>query len=426
MTRVVVLAILASVGSVTRPLRAAEGDNEACPARSADADDVRAAYDPAGHLTRQVRLRRSALVEEVRVSYDAAGHATERTETGPEGRRVARSAWNGDKVITATCAVDGRVVATTTYVYEGDRLIFKHEASEGAPARTTTVRYDAYGEPIGGETRADTGELQSRWEAERAHAKAPVKILLTGGGAYQSDTNLFDASTGVGLRRRPTLVRYGGDPLEVALDGSLRFHRSQGLTSTDQTHARLAVDYNLILPRTTLFTFTTVDRNLPANLKLNLEEGFLGVKYDLISAGTFTFDASFAPVWTLRAIVAPAKATSAAPRDVTSSTLRGSFRLRLGYGSGAVRLTDVLEFLPAFYGDDIVASSRIGERSILRNTVALDVNVGARVKLRQEVRYTRDPSMRAQASCPDAANPLCLGYAVATLTSLAVEVDVGQ
>jgi hypothetical protein len=46
------------------------------------------------------------------------------------------------------------------------------------------------------------------------------------------------------------------------------------------------------------------------------------------------------------------------------------------------------------------------------------------VAVRQEVKFTRDLQMRAQAVCPGSGSPLCSGNAVATLTSLALKFEL--
>jgi len=129
-------------------------------------------------------------------------------------------------------------------------------------------------------------------------------------------------------------------------------------------------------------------------------------------------DASLAPVWNFRAIRTPAGA------DEATSTLRASFRARAGYKTSGYNVTEVLEFLPLVFGDTPVASTGIWPRSIFRNTVSFNVTLSPVFTFHQEVKYTRDLSMRAQASCPDASNPLCRGYAVATITALSLKFDL--
>src|SRR5262249_16733785 len=143
---------------------------------------------------------------------------------------------------------------------------------------TTRYAYDADGELVRTEVFGADGSRTSVTAADRAAVAVPVELVLSAGGSYQGDTELYDFTAGLGLPRRPKVLRYGSDPLEVGLDGTYKFHRAEHVTSTDQTTLHFGVDYHDILPRITLFTFTSTDRNLPANLRLNLEEGVLGIK----------------------------------------------------------------------------------------------------------------------------------------------------
>ena len=418
------LAVLLLAAVLSRPSWAEPGSNDACPADLPQGDDVRESYDEHGRLTRQLRFVKAELVGEAIVAYDASGHPTERIETAAGHTKIARTIWRGDHVVEAECSIDGATTARVVYEYDGEELIAKKETREGLPARTTSFWYDPAGRELLREIRGPTGELVSGTEAAHAPPHTPIQVAATGGATYQSDTDLLDANAGLGIHRKPAIERFGSDPLEVALDGAFKFNRARGITNADQVTARFGVDYNYVLPRITLFTFIASDRNLPANLKLNLEEAFLGVKVDIIPRARWQFDASLAPVWNFRAIRAPVAPGSTTTADQSTSTLRASLRVRAGYKTVSYNVHDTVEFLPLLFGDTPVVESGIWARSIFRNTVSLDVTLSPIFTFHQELKYTRDLSMRAQAACPDASNPLCRGYAVATLTALSLRFEL--
>lgn len=405
-----------------RAARAADGSNDACPAHNADADDVREEYDVKGRLVHQLRLEHGVVVEEVALAY-RADHATARTELTPGHRRVARSYFDGDHLVAAECFEDGQRVGYAAYRYQGAHVAsmqkYTRVPSGDFKLETTRYEYDADGNLVTTELRAQDGELLGVTRAERPPAAVPIVFSVLGGGSYQSDTQLYDVTAGLGIHRRPKVERYGADPLEVGLDGSYKFHRAARVTSTDQTTLRFGADYHDILPRITLFTFTSTDRNVPANLRLNLEEGVLGIKVDIVRpGGKYQVDASFAPVWNFRSITAPQ--TTGGATDETTSKLRGSLRARAGLHFPTWSLLDTFELLPTIFGDDVAPEDDFWHRTILRNTVTFDVTLTTRLTFHEEFKYTWDSAMRAQASCPNSQNPLCLGYAFASTTALVV------
>ncbi|MFZ5897004.1 MAG: hypothetical protein ACOY0T_38455 [Myxococcota bacterium] len=426
------LLVVLTTLSASLHAHAEDGGNEVCPAIFADADDVRERYDEQGKLVHQLRLKGSSVVQEIAILHQSE-HAVARSEVTSEHLRVARTRWDEDHVVSAECYLDGVRIAYATYRYEDDRVVRvekhfwdKPADSGAAPAveRIETVHfaYDADGRLVATEVRRGDGTLLSRTRAERAPPRVPVQVALSAGGSYQSDTDLYDLNAGLGIRRRPRVQRYGSDPLDVGLDAVFKFHRVAGLTSTDQTRLRLSVDYHDILPRFTIFTFTNMERNLPANLRLNLEVAVLGAKFDILPGDKYQLDVSFAPVWNFRSIVSPT--TMGTSVDENTSKLRGSFRARAGISRETWSLLDTLEFLPTLFGDDVVEENDFWSRSVLRNTVALNVSLSRRFTLREEFRYTRDPAMRAQANCPDSSNPLCRGYSFASTTSLVLNLEL--
>ncbi|HET9960538.1 MAG TPA: hypothetical protein VFQ61_38975 [Polyangiaceae bacterium] len=425
------VSLASCVGMLAWPTAALaeDGGNEVCPANYASANDVRERYDARGRLVHQLRLEAGQQVEEIAIQYGGA-HATERTELTPGRRRVAKTQWNGDSVTLAECYVDGVLTASATYGYQDTRvaLVTRRFYEKPATERVETTRffYDYDGQLIGTELRDGEQRLLSTVRAERAPLRVPVQLSFNAGGSYQTDTNLYDVTAGFGIHRRPQAHRYGADPLEVELDGNFRFHRAAGITSTDQTTARFSADYHEILPHVTLFTFTASDRNLPANLRLNLEQALLGVKYDFLPRTDYQLDISFAPIWNFRSIIAPPPAGEEGAPSVneTTSKLRGSLRARAGVHRTTWALRDTFEFLPTLYGDDVPQENGFWNRAMVRNTVTLELNFTPYLSLREEFKYTRDPAMRAQASCPDDSNPLCRGYSIVSTSSIVLRLDL--
>lgn len=416
--------------TVARTAHAEDGSNEVCPPVSASADDVRERYDENGRLVHQLRLQQGRVVEEVAVLH-RDNHAVARTELTPGHVRIARTVWKDDRVQSAECQLDGVRTGSANYRYQSDKLqsVEKHfwdPPNDGGEAaeRIETVRffYDADGQLIGTEVRGNDGQVRSRVIAERDTQKIPIQIALSAGGSYQSDTRLYDANAGLGIHRRPRIVRYGSDPLEVGLDAVFKFHRAAGVTSTDQTTLRFGIDYHDIFPQITLFSFATSDRNLPANLRLNLEVAVLGIKFDIIPRAQYQLDVSFAPVWNFRSIISPTMMGTTV--DENTSKLRGSLRARARIRRPTWSLLNTFEFLPTFFGDDVAQENRFWNRTVLRDTVTFDVNLTHHLTFREEFKYTRDPAMKAQASCPDSANPLCRGYAIASATSVVLNLEL--
>ncbi|MDQ2645383.1 MAG: hypothetical protein M3020_16310 [Myxococcota bacterium] len=399
------LALALALSGLARLAQADDGGNDVCPAMPAEADDVRAHYDATGRLVRQLRLLQNRYVQEVSIRYDG-DHAVVRSEATPGQLREARTRWDGDRVSEAECFVNGKRTARAVYRYY----------------------FDEENRVIATEIRDGAGRVLSVIRAERETPPVPIVLELSAGGAYQSDTELYDFTAGLGVHRTPPPDRYASDPLDVKLDGSFKYHRAAGLTSTDQTLVRFSADYHDIVPRLTLFTFTNIERNLPANLRLNLEEALLGAKLEILR-GTYQLDASFAPVWNYRSINAPRPADDAVDADAEpvvedSSRLRGSFRIRAGIHQENWSLLDTFEALPTLYGDDVIAEDDLWQRTLLRNTLALEVKLLAKLSLREELKYTRDPALVAQANCPESDSPLCKGYSLASTTSLVLNLEL--
>jgi hypothetical protein len=394
------VALAIAAFGFTALAHAEDGGNDVCPALPAEADDVRAHYDAQGRLVRQLRLSKNRYVQEVTVAYEG-DRAVLRREATPGQTREARTRWDGDRVALAECFVNGQRTARAVYRYY----------------------FDAEGRVSATEIRDADGKVLSIVRAEREAPVVPVVLELSAGGTYQSDTELYDFTAGLGVHRTPPPDRYPSDPVDVKLDGTFKYHRTSGLTTTDQTLMRFSADYHDIVPRLTLFTFTVTERNLPANLRLNLEEAVLGAKFEILR-GAYQLDVSFAPVWNYRAIDAPPPDGEGPPVEEDTSKLRGSFRLRAGIHRETWSLLDTFEFLPTLYGDDVVEEDDFWERTMLRNTLTLDVKLGGRLALREEFKYTRDLALAAQASCPESDSPLCQGYSLSSTTSLVLNLEL--
>jgi hypothetical protein len=110
--------------------------------------------------------------------------------------------------------------------------------------------------------------------------------------------------------------------------------------------------------------------------------------------------------------------------DENTSKLRGSLRARAGIHRPTWSLLDTFEFLPTLFGDDVAQENDFWNRTVIRDSVELDVNLTQHLTLREDFRYTRDPALRAQADCPDSNNPLCRGYSVSTTTALVLKLDL--
>ena len=422
--RTLAAALGCGLALVSHLARAEDGSNDVCPAVSVAADDVRDRYDAKGHWVHQLRLSEGRVVEEIAVSYHD-DHAVARTEVMPGHRRIARTYYDGKRVIVAECHEDGERVGYASYEYDSDGnvvVLDKRLLVKGRWTRETTHdTYDTDGRLVLTEVRDETGRLKSRTQSDRAPPAVPVVLSFTTGGTYQSDTKLYDFLGGIGIHRDPKVARYRSDPLEVALDAAYRFHRADGETSTDQTTLRFAVDYHDIVPRITLFSFITTDRNLPVNLRLNLELAVLGVKYDIIRPRKVRLDVSFAPVWNFRSIYAP---DGLASTDETTSKLRGSLRLRAGLNFDDWSLVNTFEFLPTLYGDGVAEEDDFWHRTVIRDTVTFDVKLSPYFTFHEIFKYTWDSAMRAQATCPDSDNPLCLGYAFSSTTAVSLNLDL--
>lgn len=419
----------------SRSALAEDGGNDVCPAAYAEADEVRERYDASGRLVHQLRLKQGYKVGEIAIVH-RDGHAVFRTEATPGQTRVARTAWDGDRVASASCEVNGRNTARATYRYDGERLVAVEKRFVEPPAagatqaakrlEVTRFFHDLDGQLVATEVRDGKGKLLSVTRADRPARAVPITLAVSAGGSYQSDTELYDFTAGLGLYRRPQVLRYGADPLEVELDATFRLHRTAGVTTTDQTTLRFGADYHELLPRLTLFTFTAFERNVPANLRLNLEVAVLGVKLAILR-GDYQLDASFAPIWNFRSIDSPEAGADAMPEselDETSSKLRGSFRVRAGIHRPTWSLLNTFELLPTFFGEDLAPEDTFWDRTVLRDTLRFEIRLSPRFSFRQELKYTRDPAIRAQATCPDSENPLCRGESYSSSTSLVLNLDL--
>jgi len=392
--------------------------------------EVRETYDAAGNLVRRLTLTNGALTEEVSATYDAAGHRTEqRTVIGPT-TTVETSTYTADGLVAGTTrSVNGAVVSQEAFTY-ADGRVATHTVTDASGARTTTYTYDAAGHAVAAETRTAEGRLLERSVADRAApppapaAKVPFNIGVNAGVATNSDVRSNSVTAGFTFGRKPPAELYKTDHLEVGAFGNYTHTTSAGTPTNDDLKAGFGLDYNDLVGRMTAFLFTTVERNPVANLDVDLLVAPIGVKYDFVPSGVFTFDASFAPVWNFRSIAVPAGGTC---DDLTLdqdghcafSKIRGSFRMRASVGNANVKLKDVVEFLPTLNPTDGDIIGAIDTESIFRNTASLDVKLTGHLGISESVLFVRDPLLAAQADCTaDPDNLLCSGMSLQTGTML--------
>lgn len=393
--------------------------------------EIREVWSVDGSLARRMLLEDGRLLQESTWAYDALRRPVRMVET--QDGAVSVETWTYDaegRVQAHVIAHDGQEVSREDYQWEDGRLAAR-SVRTGDQLRTTRYRYDDQGRATVVETRDEAGTLLSRTISDREipppppPPRTPVEIGGEAGLATNSDVGTTDLVLGVSFARKPPRERYADDPLEVVATGSWRVSRVAGVPTNDELRARLGVDWNELVPRLTLFLFTDVERNPVANLGLDLELAPVGAKVDLLDDDEWTLDASLAPVWNWRSIDAGAPMRCEGGRVQAGETcnqswLRASVRARIGFTRGPVEVRNTLEFLPVLDPEEGGLLAAVEDAAIVRDALGVEIALGGGFSLREDLLFTRDPALRAQADCdaePDAA--LCDGTSLHTGTRIA-------
>ncbi|MDP2312773.1 MAG: hypothetical protein Q8P41_07695 [Pseudomonadota bacterium] len=422
-----------SVGGAPAPAPSATTATTAAPVPAwippvTAARETRETWNSAGHLVRRLVFDNGMLQAETSFSYDEAGHVTEERSTGTGGVVVQTWSYNADgSVASHTITADGQPQLQEAYTYDGGKVVSRAVTTPNGTSITTTT-YGTNGEPVLVETRGVDGGMQARTVSDR-EAPLPERVKLNvginGGVATSSDVRTTSITAGFSITRKPAVEQYAYDPVEMSAYGSYNRATSFGALTNDQLKAGVGFDYNNLVGPLTAFLFTSVERNPVANLDVDLLVAPIGVKYDIIPEGLFTLDASFAPVWNFRSIAVPAggecdSLVLTEDGHCTFSKIRGSFRVRAAFGTPAVTLKDVVEFLPTLNPEGDFGQA-IEDESIFRNTTTLAIKITGALTLSESIFFVRDPLLAAQADCTtDPDNLLCKGMSLQTGTTLAL------
>lgn len=404
---------------------------------------VRTTWDVLGRVSRKLTLQGQQILSEVRYEYDAAGRpileVSREGETFTEIRRQFSSA--GPTLVETF--VNGTCTRRQRYEY-GEAGLTRVELTDAAgKTQVTTYAYDLYSNPVYTETRGPEGVLQLVEQVEIPRPTVPITLGVSVGANLQTDVDLQELSAGFEIRRRPPIKKFGADPLEVGVAGSYRLSRSKGVLTNNQLLMNFGVDYHYLLPRTTFFVFTNLERNPIANLNVDLTLAPVGAKFQLAPNPPFTMDMSFAPVWNYRSVCTPSDSGVAGDcaigQDTSTSYFRGSLRARAEYTLGPFTLSELLEYQPNLTPDTqpevnegqtvTPLSAALDTQSIFRNVLSLHIRLTSRLSVRQELRFVRDMSFRQQVSADECLagttnSTLCDGYALTSLTSLNLAFDV--
>jgi YD repeat-containing protein len=401
------------------------------------AGEIKETYDAAGRLTHRVEVDdAAAVVSETTLAYDAAGRLVSQTTTGATTRVERWTFDDAGRELTHVWLVDGVVTQQTAQTWvDGRRATLT--STEGDAVTTTTFTYDDAGRVTEAVTTAPDGTVTRRVATftpappappapPPAPPVTPIKLSLSGGLSYQTDVDLFGASLGFAIDRKPAEEGPGKDPLELHADVSYAYGRSRGDVVNNALHGRFSIDLNQVAPRVTPFLFIDVDRNPAFNQNIDLELAPIGVKFMLVPRDIMKLDFSFAPVINYRSVAIPAGTTTVCNgADVTGEAacdflkVRGSFRLRVGYGAKTWDISDTVEYLPNFTPKEVSFVEGLSKDSILRNTFAFNFKLTSWLTLSEAFIFTRDQTLAAQADC--GADPdllLCDGLVFTTATNL--------
>lgn len=410
-------------------------------APAAHAAEVRERYNSAGALVQRMTFEGDQLVEEVTVTYDESGRPVERRVKRGGQLSLESTRYPSADVVVLEITLDGQLQRRETSTYRDGRRVELVEEIPGHPTRRVSTTYDDAGHRIAEKVTTLDGEVLGALSAEYAPPEVvtPILLSLDAGGAVNSDSQNREVSVGFALSRSPDL-KATKDPLEVAVSGSYRRGFRGEELFNEQLRGHVGLDYNYLLPRTTFFLFSDLERNVPANLLLDLEVAPLGVKVDLWRGDRGRLDASFVPIWNHRAVNQPVSAAAGDTCDgqtvtedglceVSSQRLRGSLRVRGGVNVGRFSVNDIVEYLPPLSGEGTDYLTALDAYSILRNTLKVDYDLSPRLGIHWELIYIRDPTLVLQASCTGDASDntfLCAGLSVSTMGSLRVNLDVSE
>lgn len=392
------------------------------------AREVRESYNAAGKPVRSLVLVDGVLASETTFRYDGS-NLVEKTVTEGAQVTVEKWTWDGSSPLTHEVRVDGTVKKKETWTWVQGKVATWTVEVTGEPTRTTVTTRDALGNPVEVVTRLPDGTVVDHTVAEFDRPAVPSRLSLSGGGGYQSDVKVASVTTAFSLTRSPPAALVGMDPLEYEVGVGWSYSRSgQTLVNNDLT-GRFAMDYNHIVPRTTLFLFTTWERNPVTNLSMDLLVAPLGLKFEVVNTPRLLFDASFAPLWNYRSIVATAGgtcdgATVEVDGPCETSKLRGSLRVRARVDTRSVDFTDTFGWLPNLY--PAALPQALVSDAIWSNSATLSLALSKALSLQEGFTFALDPTLKDQADCAaDPDNLLCDGVEFATTTTLTLAFDVG-
>lgn len=393
---------------------------------------TRQTFDAFGRLIHTITTTEDKVLSKAHMEYSASGQLLKKTTTAQGVVTVNSRTYEGGKLKQAETSVDGKVTSKEIYDYSDGQLARLTTVDAAGVAQTTSYTYDIYGNVLSEETRAANGTLLRYTSADIPRPIVPITVSFDLGGNYQSDVNAVDLVAGFAISRKPAVESFGADPLEVSVSGSYRRSQSKEIITNDQLLANFGVDYHNLLPRTTFFLFTNVERNPTANLDVDLVLAPVGAKFVFVEGEKGRFDASFAPVWNFRSV-----SDSVTGESTPTSYIRGSLRLRGGLTLGKVALSETLELLPNLTPDGLSFIDALEPQSILRTTTKLEIKLTSRISLKQELKVVRDLDLRSQAGEGQCAGDvvgtgivgedqttLCAGYALTSLTTLGIKFDI--
>lgn len=393
---------------------------------------TRQTFDAFGRVIQTITTTQDKVLSKSHMEYSGGGQLLKKTTTVQGVVTVNSRTYDGGKLKQLETTVDGKLTAKEIYDYSDGKLARLTTVDAAGVTQTTSYTYDIYGNVLSEETRAADGSLLRYTSADIPRPIVPITVSFDLGGNYQSDVNAVDLVAGFAISRRPGIESFGADPLEVSVSGSYRRSQSKDIITNDQLLANFGVDYHNLLPRTTFFLFTNVERNPTANLDVDLVLAPVGAKFVFVEGEKGRLDASFAPVWNFRSI-----SDSVTGESTPTSYIRGSLRVRGGLTLGKVALSETLELLPNLTPDGLSFIDALEPQSILRTTTKLEIKLTSRISLKQELKVVRDMDLQSQAGEGQCAGDmvgtgiigedqttLCAGYALTSLTTLGIKFDI--